>query len=99
MTYSEVGVVEGCDKREAEAEAFSAVSVFVGDDFEAFDGADNMFAGNAVAGKSAVGAFILFGQWIVFAAFLRHLGSGMDFLQAEIARIRQGFGFRMHSCL
>ena len=57
----QLGIVEGGDEKEAEAETAAAVSVAVGDDFEAFEHGDDVFTGDALAGYFSVSGFVVFG--------------------------------------
>jgi hypothetical protein len=47
-------VVDGGDEEEAQAESAAAISVTVGDDLEAFEHGDDIFARHALAGDVTV---------------------------------------------
>jgi hypothetical protein len=85
--------VDGGDEVEAKAVSFSAVAVSFGDDFESFEGSDDVFIGNALFGKRGVEALLLFGQLSSLGFFDRQQGVGVFFLRALIAGIIHGFGF------
>ena len=90
-------IIKSRDQREAQGEAFSAVSVSFRDNPETLDDSDDIFAENTFSGDVAVLGLIRPGQRIFLAGFLRHFGVGMDFLQAEITEINNRFCFWVHS--
>lgn len=90
-------IIEASDEADAQAETFAAGAVTLGENAEAFDGADDVFNRNARAGALAVGAFLVLGQRFVFAFLGRHGGIGMLHLKALIAGIETGFGPRLQA--
>ncbi len=54
-----------------------------------------MFSGYAVLGNCAVGLLILLAQGGLLAAFFRYGGLAVNFVQAHVASIDDGFGLGM----
>ena len=46
-----------------------------------------MFVRHALAGDFTVETFLLLGQFLLFAAFDRMLGIGVDFFNSNVARV------------
>ena len=58
INHFKFGVVDSGDEKEAETEAAAAVSVAIGDDLEALEDGDDVFARRALAGDCPVSGFV-----------------------------------------
>ena len=76
------------DAAEPEAESPAAVSVFVGDDFEALEAADDVFVERPAAGDGTVARLVGLAQGVFFAALLRKRGVAVELRHPEVSSVR-----------
>ena len=75
-------VIKGGDEVDAEAEAFAARPVAVGQDAETLEGADDVLDDDALAGLGAIGVFLFFCQRMKLGFFERFGRVRVFFLKA-----------------